>query len=149
VTDFKKAFFDTALFIYYLENDGEYYAKAEKLFIDGRKGEYVTSTITVGEYLTGAFKKNDEQKASDFRNVITDYDFDVIPISWDVAEEAARIRAKYTGFKMMDSIQLAAAKLESCDLFVTNDHQLKQYDGIEVITIDDVEIRQETVEDKE
>ena len=138
MTDFKKVFFDTAPFIYYLEDDGEFYSKAEKIFIDVRRGDYVTSTVTVGEYLTGAFKNNDEQKASDFRNTITDYDFEVIPISWDIAEEAARIRAKYKGFKMMDSIQLAAAKLEDCDLFVTNDRQLKQYDGIEVITIEEL-----------
>ena len=65
VTDFKKVFFDTAPFIYYLEDDGDFYKKAEKLFIDGRNGDYLTSTITVGEYLTGAFRENDDQKASD------------------------------------------------------------------------------------
>lgn len=138
MTDFKKVFFDTAPFIYYLEDDGVFYEKAEKLFTENREADFVTSTVTVGEYLTGAFKKNDEQNASDFKNVIADYYFDVVPISWEIAEEAARIRAKYSGFKMMDSLQLATAKIKGCDAFISNDLQLKQYEDVMVIVVDEV-----------
>ena len=140
MTDFKKVFFDTAPFIYYMEDDGDFYKKAEKLFIDCRNGDYLTSTITVGEYLTGAFRENDDQKASDFKSTISDYGFEVIPISWDIAEESARIRAKYKGFKMMDSLQLAAAKLMDCDAFISNDLQLKQYEDVKVVIVDEVEV---------
>lgn len=138
MTDFKKVFFDTAPFIYYLEDDGVFYEKAEKLFTENREADFVTSTVTVGEYLTGAFKKNDEQNASDFKNVIADYYFEVVPISWEIAEEAARIRAKYSGFKMMDSLQLATAKIKGCDAFISNDLQLKQYEDVMVIVVDEV-----------
>ena len=140
MTDFKKVFFDTAPFIYYLEDDGDFYAKAEKLFTESRNADFVTSTVTVGEYLTGAFKNEDEQNASDFKDIITNYDFEVIPISWDIAEEAARIRAKYKGFKMMDSLQLATAKLSGCDAFISNDLQLKQYSDVNVLIVDEVKI---------
>ena len=140
MTDFKKVFFDTAPFIYYLEDDGDFYAKAEKLFTESRDADFVTSTVTVGEYLTGAFKNEDEQNASDFKDIITNYDFEVIPISWDIAEEAARIRAKYKGFKMMDSLQLATAKISGCDAFVSNDRQLKQYSDVNVLIVDEVKI---------
>lgn len=138
MTGFKKVFFDTAPFIYYLEDDGVFYEKAEKLFTENREADFVTSTVTVGEYLTGAFKKNDEQNASDFKNVIADYYFEVVPISWEIAEEAARIRAKYSGFKMMDSLQLATAKIKGCDAFISNDLQLKQYEDVMVIVVDEV-----------
>ena len=138
MTDLKKVFFDTAPFIYFLENDGDFKAKAKKLISDCEKADFVTSTVTVSEYLTGAFKNEDEQNVSDFKNVIADYYFEVVPISWEIAEEAARIRAKYSGFKMMDSLQLAAAKLTGCDLFVTNDLQLKQYKDIEVLVVDEI-----------
>ena len=140
MTDFKKVFFDTAPFIYYLEDDGDFYAKAEKLFTESRNADFVTSTVTVGEYLTGAFKNEDEQNASDFKDIITNYDFEVIPISWDIAEEAARIRAKYKGFKMMDSLQLAMAKISCCDAFISNDLQLKQYSDVKVLIVDEVKI---------
>lgn len=140
MTDFKKVFFDTAPFIYFLENDGDFKLKAKKVFSDYEKADFFTSTVTVGEYLTGAFKNNDEQNASDFRNTIKDYDFEVIQISWSIAEEAARIRAKYKGFKMMDSLQLASAKVSGCDLFVSNDIQLKQYEDVNVLILDEVKI---------
>ena len=140
MTDFKRVFFDTALFIYYLEDDGVFYEKAEKIFTDNRNADLVTSTVTVGEYLTGAFKNSDEQNASDFKNTVKDYGIEVVPISWDIAEEAARIRARFKGFKMMDSLQLATAKVSGCDLFVSNDKQLKQYGDVEVLVVDEIEI---------
>lgn len=96
--------------------------------------------MTVGEYLTSAFKKNDEQNVSDFKNLIMDYDFEVVPISWDIAEEAARIRSKYTTIKMMDALQLAAAKIEGCDAFVSNDLQLRQYSDVTVIILEEKDV---------
>ena len=48
MTDFKRVFLDTALFIYYLEDDGVFYEKAEKIFTDNRNADLVTSTVTVG-----------------------------------------------------------------------------------------------------
>ena len=143
MTDSKKVFFDTAPFIYYLENDGDFKAKAKKVIADYEEADFVTSTVTVGEYLTGAFKKEDEERVSEFRGMISDYDFEVTPISWDIAEEAARVRAKFKGFKMMDSLQLAAAKISGCDLFVTNDLQLKQFEDVEVLVIDEVSVPSE------
>ena len=140
MTDFKKVFFDTAPFIYYLENDGDFKAKAKKVFADCEEADFVTSTVTVGEYLTGVFKKEDESRVSEFRSMISEYDFNVVPINWDIAEEAARIRARYIGFKMMDSFQLATARLTGCDAFVSNDLQLKQYSDIKVLVVDEVEI---------
>ena len=45
------------------------------------------------------------------------------------------IRALYKDFKTMDCLQLAAACLKQCDLFLTNDKQLRQFDEIKCITI--------------
>lgn len=140
MTDSKKVFFDTAPFIYYLENDDEFKLKTKRIIADNEEADFVTSTVTVGEYLTGVFKGEEEQKRlTDFKDMISDYRFSVVPVSWAIAEEAARIRAKYKGFKMMDSLQLSVAKLSGCDLFVTNDLQLKQYSDVSVLVVDEVE----------
>lgn len=37
----------------------------------------------------------------------------------------------------MDSLQLAVAVEDKCDTFLTNDKQLKQFDGIKVVTVED------------
>lgn len=57
----------------------------------------------------------------------------------NIAKEAAGIRAEYKTFKSMDALQLAAAALMGCDLFLTNDKQLKQFAGIRCITVDKLE----------
>ena len=133
----KRIFFDTAPIIYFLENDDEYYKKVTKIIDTFAGSDFVTSTITVGEYLTGVFRNDDNARVREFKEMIDAYKFHVSDISWDVAETAARIRGKYKAFKMMDSIQLAAAKVEGCDLFVTNDRQLKQFEDVRVLTMED------------
>ena len=55
-----------------------------------------------------------------------------------IAEKAARIRAEYKFFKTMDAIQLATACLSGCDLFLTNDKQLKQFKEIKCITVEEL-----------
>ena len=64
---------------------------------------------------------------------------EIVNIDKIVADKAARIRADYKAFKGRDSLQLAAACLERCDLFLTNDKQLKQFDAIKCITMDEIE----------
>lgn len=61
----------------------------------------------------------------------------LLPITEIIADRAARIRAEYAGFKGMDALQLAAAVEGGCDLFLTNDRQLRQFSGLRVITVED------------
>ncbi|MBQ3394401.1 MAG: PIN domain-containing protein [Oscillospiraceae bacterium] len=140
MSDFNKVFFDTNPLIYYLENDGTFYEKMSKFIVDNADSAFSTSSVTVVEYLTGVFRKGDKEKEQNFRNMISDYKFEVVPVDWNVAEEAARIRDKYRSFKTMDALQLAAAKLTGCDAFVSNDLQLKQYEDVKVLVVDEVEV---------
>ena len=64
---------------------------------------------------------------------------ELIPISAKIAETAAKIRAEYRDFKAMDSLQLAAAIESGCDVFLTNDKQLKQCSLIKCITLEEWE----------
>ncbi len=138
MTGYKKIFFDTNPIIYYLEDCGEFSKKITAFIDTYAESDFVTSTVTVTEYLTGAYRKDDEELAANFKGVISDYEFEVVPIDWNIAEEAARIRGKYWGFKTMDALQLAAAKLSGCDLFVSNDRQLKQYDGLDMFVVEEM-----------
>lgn len=52
--------------------------------------------------------------------------------------EDDKIRAEYKGFKAMDALQLAVACLSACDLFLTNDKQLKQFKEIECVTVEEL-----------
>ena len=59
------------------------------------------------------------------------------PIDISIAKKAAQIRARFKDFKAMDCLQLATACLQQCDLFLTNDKQLRQFDELKCMVIDD------------
>ncbi len=55
MTGYNKIFFDTAPLIYYLEGELKFGNKVDMLMKNNAEAEFVTSTITVGEYLTLPF----------------------------------------------------------------------------------------------
>ena len=64
-------------------------------------------------------------------------DISVYPVDYETARKAAWIRAMYDHFKAMDSLQLAAACVHNCQLFITNDRQLRQFRELKCITLDE------------
>ena len=138
MTGFNKIFFDTNPIIYHLDENEEFCTQVDNFMIDNAIVPFVTSTVTVVEYLTGIYRHENEEKEADFDSMITEYGFEVIPISYAVAREAARIRGKYKSFKAMDSIQLAVAKLTGCDVFLSNDKRLCQYSDVKVLLVEDL-----------
>ena len=49
-------------------------------------------------------------------------------------DSATEIRALY-GFKTPDAIDLAAAKISDCELFLTNDHRLDSFTVLPIETL--------------
>lgn len=66
-------------------------------------------------------------------------DVEVMSINKSIAVKAAQIRAEYKHFKAMDALQLATACMTGCDLFLTNDKQLRQFTEIKCMTVDELE----------
>ncbi len=138
IVPFRKLFLDTAPLVYYLD-DHEYYADIVQNFIlaSAMNGvEMLTSVITATEYLTYPYRNNDTEKISTFFEFTAKTKISLIPIDIAIAERAAQIRANYPYFKTMDSLQLAAALLNNCDAFLTNDKQLCQFSELSCITVD-------------
>lgn len=52
MTDFKKIFLDTSPIVYYLENNELYYSNMKKFWKEYENCDYVTSAVTITEYLT-------------------------------------------------------------------------------------------------
>ncbi len=59
-------------------------------------------------------------------------------IDCEIADRAAKIRGQYKYFKAMDSLQIAAAIVSKCDMFFTNDKQLRQEKELPCMTMDDL-----------
>ena len=101
--------------------------------------DYVTSAITVTEYLAYPYRQSDLKMVESFYAFVNDMDIQVKEIDVRIAEKAAQIRAEYKFFKTMDSLQLATACIMRCDLFLTNDKQLRQFKEIKCVTVDELE----------
>ena len=76
--------------------------------------------------------------ADNFKRFIEYMKIEVVSIDEKTAERAAEIRGRFKQFKAMDALQIAAAAVSKCDLFFTNDKQLRQETELPCITIDDL-----------
>lgn len=144
MTDYNKVFVDTAPFIYFIEknaNNPQYYDKVKSFFMSGYNDskEFVTSVITMEEYFVFPYRINNHSYIDMFNRLVATTNMEIIEVNQEIAKKAAQIRAEYKGFKAMDAIQLAVACLEGCDLFLTNDKQLRQFTEIKCITVDELE----------
>lgn len=145
MTDFKKAFIDTAPFIYFIEKDDSnplYYEKVKGFFKSGYESEkkFVSSVITIEEYFVFPYRCREYSYLDMFYRVVAIMDMEIVEINQEIAKKAAQIRAEYKSFKAMDALQLATAYMSGCDLFLTNDKQLKQFGELVCITVDELNI---------
>lgn len=141
--DCKKVFVDTAPFIYFIEkdvNNPQYYEMVKDFLKQGYEEdiEFVTSVITMEEYFVFPYKNKKYALIEMFHRLVETIDMDIIEINQEIAKKAAQIRAEYKAFKAMDALQLAVAYYAGCDLFLTNDKQLRQFKEIKCITIDEL-----------
>ena len=144
MTDYKKVFVDKAPFIYFIEkdiNNPQYHNIVKNFFMNGYEinKEFVTSVITMEEYFVFPYRNSNHLYIDMFNRLVTATNMEVIEISQEIAKRAAQIRAEYKGFKAMDALQLAVACFAGCDLFLTNDKQLRQFKEIKCITVDELE----------
>ena len=138
MTECSRVFIDTAPIIYYLQHDKLYFKLANDIFWHFQKSSasLVSSDITIEEYCVRPYKSNDLLLIHALEGFVRDAKIEIVHTSWKIATRAAHIRAEYPAFKAMDSLQIAAAMESGCDLFLTNDKQLRQFDGIRCMTLE-------------
>lgn len=141
--DYKKIFVDTAPFIYYIEKDENnpfYFEKVKNFFHEGYDNDikFISSVITIEEYLVFPYRVQAQCYVDMFYRLMETVDMNIIEINQEIAQKAAKIRAEYKAFKSMDALQLAVACQTDCDLFLTNDKQLKQFKELTCIVVDDL-----------
>ena len=128
-----KVFFDTAIFIYALEAGLK---EAQDILENAIASDSaVTSTITLMEYSTGAFRRNDKDSLKRFQRFLEDNYIAVTEISRKIALRAGELRGEHSSLKSMDALQLACAIENKCDVFYTNDIRLKR------INLPEIEVR--------
>ena len=81
MTDFKKIFLDTSPIVYYLENNELYYSNMKKFWKEYENCDYVTSAVTVTEYLTYPYQQNNLKLINVFNAFVDGMDIEIKSIT--------------------------------------------------------------------
>ena len=140
MTDCSRVFLDTAPLIYFLDAASVYHQKTKETFTTllENRHNFILSTITCMEYLVLPYRVSDTNAIQHFWEFVFACNMQIISINNDIAVAAAQIRAKYPSFKAMDALQLAIAQNYDCQIFLTNDKQLKQFDVLDYLVISEL-----------
>lgn len=134
-------FLDTAPVIYQVEKNAVYFDRVAPIFraIDAGQINAITSPVTLAECLVHPLRQGLAPVREAFIDAIVNgANTTFIEIGQSIGELAAQFRADYN-FRLPDSLQLAAAIVNGCDTFLTNDTQLKRVPGIRVLVLDELE----------
>jgi predicted nucleic acid-binding protein len=130
---------DTAIFIYWIEEEPRFLPLVEPLFEQVAAGarEIVTSALTLLEVLVVPYRAGNADLAERYQELLTNSrGIAVIDLSRDQLRNAARLRAA-TGVKTPDALQLAAATSAGCTAFLTNDRRIPTIRGMRILQLGD------------
>ena len=135
-----KIYFDTTPLIYFLDDEKPFSDKVVNFILNhqGEDNHLLTSSITDTEYLIFPFRMQNFEKIAAYETFLQDFNFQIVEPNRSITRKAAEIRAKYKGIKGMDSIHLATSIYFNCDIFLTNDTQLKQVVEVNVVCVDEL-----------
>lgn len=123
---------DSAPIIYVLEGHPRFAARFSPLFQRHAAGRLrlAVTTVTLAEVLTGPLRAGEEALARRFRAVLDSWQ--VVELTADIAESAARLRAQY-GLKLPDAVQLASALAINAAALVTHDRDFSKVRGLPIL----------------
>jgi predicted nucleic acid-binding protein len=94
--------------------------------------------VTLTEVLTVPKRFGRTSLEQEYQELLTQSPFlHLVPIDIEVAELAADLRARYN-LRTPDALQVAAAIVRRCEVFLTNDARLKRVAEIRVLTLEEL-----------
>jgi predicted nucleic acid-binding protein len=128
---------DTAIFIYFMEENPRFLPAIIPLFQEADQGkrELVTSALTLLEVLVVPYRAGNRTLAERYEALLTrSRGVRLVELSHDQLRAAAQLRAA-TGVKTPDALQLVAAIGAGCTAFLTNDRRLPPVPGLRVMEV--------------
>jgi predicted nucleic acid-binding protein len=113
------------LFVYLIEKHPEHAARVAQILaaMDKRRDSLCTSVFTLGEILTGAYKRGATEVMAGIHAALRPPRVELLPFTAKTAGIYAQIRAE-NRVSAADAIHLACAAEAGVDLFLTNDRRL-------------------------
>jgi predicted nucleic acid-binding protein len=128
---------DTAIFIYFIEEDPRFVPLVLPVFeeADAGKRELVTSAVTLLEVLVVPYRAGNVRLAERYELLLTrSRGVRMTDVTRDQLRGAAQLRAA-TGVKTPDALQLVSALGAGCRTFLTNDRAFPPIPGLRVIQL--------------
>lgn len=128
-----RVYLDTAPIIYLIEDVSPYVGQlASRLSAVGIR--QVCSQLTRLECRVKPLRDNNTVLLEAYDRYFTEIISELLPLTPAVIDKATELRARHN-FRTPDALHLASAILFQCDLFLTNDQQLKRCNEIPVDVI--------------
>jgi predicted nucleic acid-binding protein len=134
----RSVFIDTAPFIYLIEGVEKYYKIINDFFLllNSDIIKAYSSVITLTVVLPKPVQMNKIIVVNKFLNFFKDSkNLILININSEIAQNAGRLRGKYSYLYSMDALQISAALNYGTDVFFTNDLKLLKIKEIEVVAM--------------
>ncbi len=134
----RAVYLDTNIFIYHLENVEPYSSLTEVLFelLEHKTLRAHTSVLTLLEINVQFYKIDRPDQAAKCISFLSNLPFLTLhPLSLEIADEAAFLRAKYH-LKTPDAIHVASVLKSGSDLMIANDKDFKKVKEIHYSQLD-------------
>ena len=131
---------DTAPLIYFIEESPAYLVSLRAFFGAVDQGEFrvTTSILTLTEVLVHPLRQGNHRLAEEYRRILLHANYiDTLPVSEDIAEEAAQLRSKHN-LRTPDAIHLATAITAGASSFLTNDSRLSGPATPKILVLNDL-----------
>jgi len=135
----KKIGMDTSIVIYFMESNPLYDSLVSSVFQRISNGSLsgITSVVTLIEVLIHPIRQGNTKLQKQYRDLLlSSSNFSTIAVDTNIVDIAAQIRS-YHNIRIPDAIQIATAKATECDVFLTNDINLKRIEDLCVLVLDD------------
>jgi predicted nucleic acid-binding protein len=132
--------FDTPPFIYFVERHPTYIAAMHRVFQRMNAGllDGVTSVITLAEALVHPKRTRDQQLEGVYKDLLLrGQGLHLLAIDPAIADVAADLRARYN-VRTPDALQIASALVAGCQVFLTNDADLRRVTELRVLALDEL-----------
>ena len=123
----RRVCFDTNALIYLLDRIEPYHSPVEQCLaiLEANRGEACASVVTELEMLVKPFRLGYQRQAERIVEYLSEAPWSVLPVSRQIARQAAATRAA-TNLRVADALIVATALVSGCDALVGNDARCAQ-----------------------
>ena len=130
---------DTAVFIYFIEENPKYLPTVEPVFrsIDEGRLQALASTLTLLEVLVVPYRAGDVRLAARYEELLCrGRGLSLVELDRAVLRLAAQVRATF-GVRTPDALQIACASAGGAAALLTNDRELPEIPGLRILQLSD------------